>query len=218
MSKKSVEVVIDVHEPPEITGAIDSHPDVEHYSFAELPAADIEVEGIGFERKTVSDYINSLKKGRIDSQTRKLAQRYEVAYILIDGDTSETENPFKSSMDGGSVRGSWASLTAREDSGVHSVIPCSNPALLADTAIRHARKHIEESDREFIPTDATEPDAPTALKMYMQIDGVGPSMAQTLYDEFPTIQDFVVKGNYETLQDLDGIGEKTAITIIDAFV
>lgn len=218
MSKESVNVTIDVHEPPEITGAIDQHPDVEEYTFDSDFHADLEIEGVGFERKTISDYVKSLKDQRIEDQTRRMGQVYRHAYILVDGDTTETDSPFKSGMNGSSIRGSWASLTARENSGVHSVIPCSNPALLADMAVRISRKHIEESDEIFIPESATEPDAPTALRMYAQIEGVGQATAQTLYDEFQTIEEFMDRANYDTLRDLEGIGDERALTIIDAFI
>lgn len=218
MSKQKVEVIIDVHEPTDISETVASHTDVESISIDDLPAADLEIAGVGFERKTVKDYISSLKEDRLDRQLHKLGQRYEHAYVLIDGDASETNDPFRSDIAESSIRGSWASLTAREDSGVHSVIPCSNSALLADMAIRLARKHIEESGRQFIPTESAEPDAPTALKMYLQINGVGPSMAETIYEQYPTVQEFMDEADYEALQELEGIGEQMALRIIDAFV
>lgn len=217
MTKENVHVRIDSREPPEVTGAISAHPDVENYTLTKLPAADLEIGGIGFERKTIEDYNSSMQEQRLESQTRKMGERYEIAYILIEGNMAETQNVFKSSIAGNSLRGSMASLTAR-DSGVRSVIPCSNLDMLADYAVRLARKHVEDKGREFIPTEATEPDAPTAMKMYLQIDGVGPQMAQNLYDEFPTISRFVEESSYEKLQTIEGIGEKTAIQIIDAFV
>jgi ERCC4-type nuclease len=223
MTKEQVEVVIDVHEPPEITGAVSNHPDVESFRIDALPAADLEIEGVGFERKDIGDYVKSMKDGRLDrnnpdGQPYKLGERYDHAYILFDGDFSETDSPFKSDMDGEALRGHMASLTAREDSGVHAVIPVSNPALLADMAVRLARKHIEESDDKFIPQPVEDPDVDTTLQMYCCINGVGPTTAEKLKDDFPTMQDFVHNANYDSLQQVDGIGEKTAIRIIEEFI
>lgn len=221
MTKQKVHVIIDSNEVaqnPEIVGKVYEHEEVESYEEKDLPAADLEIEGIGFERKTPSDYIGSLKKGRLTEQTHKLGQRYEHAYVLYEGDLVQSEQPFKSGMEATSIRGSMASLTAREESGVRAVIPVSNMDLLIDMAIRIARKHIEESDQEYIPKPATAPDEPTAKMMYACIDGVGPSMAQTLYEEYPTITEFIERADYEALQDLDGIGENRAIQIIEAFV
>lgn len=222
MTKEHVEVTIDVHEPPEITAAVDAHPEVEDYKFENpMPAGDLEINGIGFERKTVSDYVNTLKGSgthTLDEQLHKLNQRYEIAYLLIDGDMSETENPFKSDMPGEAIRGSWASLTAREDSGVQAVIPCSNPALLVDEAVRLARKHIEPKQGDYIPKPIDNSDYSVTAMMYACIPSVGATLAQELEDEFPTIADFMNRADFDTLQEVDGIGEKRALKIIDEFV
>lgn len=218
MVKKSVEVVIDVREPPEITGAVDAHPEVESYEFAELPAADLEISGIGFERKAPGDYVGSLKDGRLTEQTMKLGQRYEHAYILYEGSIVETDSPFKSSMNGSSIRGSMASLIAREDSGVHAVIPVSNRELLVDMAIRIARKHIEESDQKYIPKPDVGVNADPTEMMYACIPGVGPEMAERLKEHYPTIRMFTEEASFEELQEIEGIGEERALKIIDAFV
>lgn len=215
MTKRDVDVIIDINEPGEITSAVDLHDEVRSYQLKELPAADLEISGVGFERKTPEDYVQSMMDDRLTQQTHKLGERYEHAYILLEGDIVETENPFKSSMKGESIRGSMASLIAREDSGVHGIIPCSNQGLLIDMAIRVSRKHVEEAGSEFVPKPSTGVDAPTTLMMYACIDGVGPEMAQTLYEEYPTISEFVYNADYDSLQQLDGIGEKTAIRIIE---
>ena len=216
--KQKVSVKVDIHEPEQITGAVATHDDVEEYSIGSDFHADILVEGVAFERKSVSDYVKSLKEDRLKDQTRRMGEVYEHAYILIDGDMSETDSPFKSDMNGTSIRGSWASMTAREDSGVHAVIPCSNPSMLADMAIRLARKHVEESDETFVPSPATEPDASTTTMMFACINGVGPKMAETLSDEFDSISDFMDRADYEMLQDIEGVGPKTATRILEAFI
>jgi DNA excision repair protein ERCC-4 len=216
--KESVSVVIDVHEPPEITGVIDAHDEVEDYSFEELPASDIEIEGVGFERKTIEDYTSSLTSGRLTEQVRKLGQRYEHAYILVDGDMSETDSPFRSNIDGKSLRGHMASLTARDNSGVHAVICCSNQTMLADMAVRLTRKHIEDSDESFVPQPVDDPDVSTTTMMFACVDGVGPKMAETLSDEFSSVEDFMDRADFDTLRGIEGVGDKMAARILEAFV
>lgn len=219
MSKQEVEVVIDVHEPPEITEAVVAHDEVSGYKIESLPAADLEVSGVGFERKDNSDYAKSLKDGRLEDQTRKLGERYEHAYVLFDGSLVETKNIFKSGMNGASLRGSMASLTAREDSGVQAVIPVSNPSLLVDMAVRLARKHVEDNDGvEFIPQPVDDPDINRTIQMYCCIDGVGPKTAKAIYEEFPSMKDFIHNVDYDSLRRIDGIGEKTALRIIEQVV
>lgn len=218
MSKKQVEVIIDLNEPPEITAAVDDHPEVENYKFDDLPAADLEIAGIGFERKTPNDYVGSLKDGRITEQTEKLGQRYDHAYILYEGSMVETEDPFKSAMKGKSVRGSMASLSVRENSGINHVIPCGNRELLVDCAIRWARKHIEDSDKQYIPTPDVGFEADEVEMMYACIPGVGPEMARRLRSEYPTMRSLIENGDLESLQEIEGIGVERALTIIETLV
>lgn len=52
MTKATVEVTVDIREPPEVATAVDAHADVASYSYAEMDSADIEIAGVGFERKT----------------------------------------------------------------------------------------------------------------------------------------------------------------------
>jgi ERCC4-type nuclease len=110
-----------------------------------------------------------------------------------------------------------ASLTAREDSGVRGAIPCSNPALLADMAIRLARKHIEDSDKEFVPQPVQDPDVDPMVQMFCAVPGVGVKTAKNLSDEYPSIAKFIAQMDHDKLQEVDGVGEKTATDIIDTF-
>lgn len=200
-----------------VPDAFDAHPDVDSIDMSErLPAGDIELLGVGFERKTISDYVASMEDGRIDEQVVKLSQVYDESYILVEGDLAGTENMF-SGMSGTSIRGSMASVTAR-DNGVNAVIPCSTIELLADMATRLARKHVEESDKKYLPThDLQDNDAPVEMKMYACIDGVGPETAESLYEKYPVPAFLCKMSSVEKLTEIDGIGEKTAKKVLVAF-
>lgn len=218
MTKTTVDVRIDIHEPGDLTAALDTHDEVESLTVDVLDAADIAIGSVGFERKTIEDYVQSMTDDRLREQAHKMSQLYEVAYVLVEGDMTQTESPFKSGMSGESLRGSWASLTAREESGVRAVIPCSNLSLLADMAVRLARKHIEESDDDYIPKgDVTGVDEPTTKMMYACIDGIGAKGAETLYEEWPSIWDFIANASYNDVANLDGFGEKTAKAVMEGF-
>lgn len=217
MSKKeSVDVKIDVHEE-DVTAIVMSHPEVADYEIADNFHADLEISGIGFERKTVEDYNSSLQNGRLESQVFRMGQKYEHSYVLIDGDMAETESPFQSAIPGKSLRGSMASITVREN-GIDAVIPCSNTELLVDTAIRLARKHLEEKDSTYIPTSDVDESAPTALKIYSQLSSIGPQTAKNLYEEYPTVRELMEDGDYESLQEVEGIGEERAMKILEELV
>lgn len=218
MSKVQVTVKIDTREVDDIINKMiseaQSHSDVREIHPEHLPAGDLDIAGVGFERKTVSDYVSSLQEGRIDEQTTKLDQYYERAYILVDGDLVETNSPFRSGMDPASIRGSMAALTAREDSGVHAVIPVSNTALLFDMAVRLARKEIEVTEDNYLPTGDVDTSHPTALQQYGCLPGIGPAMAERIYEEYPSMTDFVRQATIEDLMDIEGIGRSTAMKII----
>ncbi len=216
MTKEKVVVVIDVHEPPDITDEVSKHPEVEDFNIDSDFGADIEIAGVGFERKTIGDYASSLTEGRLEEQRFKLSQRYEYAYVLIDGNMQETRNLFKSSLDGTSIRGHMASLTAREISGINAVIPCGNTKLLVDMAIRLARKHVEDKNREYVPTDEVDDDTPVAIKVYCQLPNVGPKTAKKLHEKWPALNEFYENVTYESLKEIEGIGENRALQIIGA--
>lgn len=217
--KESVHLEIDSREDEDVIVKIIQHaiehPDVETFEEKELPAADLAIGPIGFERKATGDYISSLTKQRLKEQVVKMEQHYEHAYVLYEGDLRETEHPEYSGISPASLRGSMASITARKDV---PVLCCSNLSLLIDMAVRLARKHMEE-ESGYLPRGAvTGSDEPTAKKMYGCIPGVGPEMAEILYDEYPSVAQFLSNADSDELQKLDGVGPKTAETIMEGFL
>lgn len=223
MTDQLLEVIIDSREESRVIYDLATHfilhaDTIGDWSEEELPAGDIEIGGIGFERKTISDFASSLMEDRLFEQAYKLNQRYEHAYILIEGNLSQTDNRLDIGSDiaPASLRGAMASLTSRH--GL-PVICCSNRRLLADMAVRLARKHIEEASSEVFPTsDIKERDMPTAMRMYGCIPGVGPETARTLHGEYPTIAEFMRDASIDSLKELDGIGDKMASEIMGAFL
>lgn len=221
--RKQVTVIIDDREDDDVIADLATefnlHDDVEEWRVDHLASADLSINGVGFERKTISDYVSSLMEQRLHEQVAKMKQQYEHAYILVEADMRHTTNPFEaanSNISPAAVRGSMASVTARE--GL-PVIHCSNRVLLADYAIRLARKHIEESDEGFLPKGAvTGTDKPTAMKMYGCIEGIGPEKAKALYHAWPSVMEFVAEANKENVADLEGFGEETAKKVLEGFM
>ena len=213
MSKQTVTATVDVSEPPQMTEVVASHDEVAEWALDALDAADLVIADIGFERKTVEDLAASIEDGRLDAQVRKLSDAFETAYILLDGDLIETEQLYGSSMRPSSLRGAIASVTAR-DNGIEAVIPCSSTELLVDEAVRLARKHTEDPSRSFVPDpDPAVADAPTPVKMYAALPGVGPELAERLADEFP-VPAALVEAGADDLQQVEGIGERRAAEIV----
>lgn len=206
----AVTIVVDVHEPEEIENAALFHPDADGVALNHpLESADLIVNGIGFERKTPSDYANSLTGGRLKGQVAAMADAFDHAYILVEGDVGDFETLGHSGIDAAALRGSVASFAARD--GVHTVF-CGDAETLVDMAVRLGRKHTEAPSSVHIPTPDVD-DAPVTVKILACVDGVGPETARAIVDEFadvPTVLDAI---DSDVLTTVDGVGPKTAATI-----
>lgn len=204
-----VHVAIDDREPASLIRTVREHPDVESVEVLRLAAGDLVIDGTGFERKTLSDYVSSAM-GRsgsdLDDQVRRLGERYDHAYVLLEGNLDDLEG-LRTGVPASAIRGSIASITARQ--GV-PVLPCSDRDRLVDMATRLGRKHVEEPSVRQLPTGAiTARDEPTAKRMYACIDGIGPRLAAALYESYPSVE-ALLTASIEELQAIDGIGEGRA--------
>lgn len=202
----SAVVVLDTREPPTLYDALEENPDVEEVMAARLEAADLSINGVGFERKTLEDYVQSMTDGRFPDQLEKLAA-YDTAYILIEGDMADTETLTHTDMRGSSIRGHMASLTARSEHQVRGVIPCSNTAMLADYAVRLARKHTEAPESAFIPTGAVGIDEPVGKRMWACLPEVGPALAERLWRAYGSPTRYTPA---DDMTKVDGIASTTA--------
>lgn len=181
----------------------------------EMPAGDICIGRVGFERKTPSDYASSLTEGRLDEQVAKMGDNYDHAYILVEGSLSDLLRLEHTRLMGTSIRGSVASITAR-DNGVNAVLFVDDEENLIDLAVRLALKHDTDPTTRHLPPDELGSDVATDVKMYAQIDGVGPETAEALAIAFDSPKDCIVAGP-STYQFIEGIGPKTAQNIHEAF-
>lgn len=210
-----VTVLVDDREPAAVVAAVRDHPDVAGVEVQRLLAGDVVVGDVGFERKTVADYV-STGMGRsspdLASQVERLAEAFADAYVLLEADLP-TEADLDGSVSAVAVRGSMASITARL--GV-PVVPCGDLAGLVDMAVRIGRKHAEEpSPRPLAPSAVTARREPTAKRMYACIEGVGPETATRLHEAFPTVADALAAGPDE-LERVEGVGPVRARAIHDA--
>jgi ERCC4-type nuclease len=108
-----------------------------------------------------------------------------------------------------------ASITARDKT---PVVMVGTTELLVDYATRLARKHLEDSDGLELPKSAVKRKEPTAKRMYGCIEGIGPEGAQTLYERWPSIAQFMSNADVDEIRKLDGFGKKTAEMVMDGFL
>ena len=209
----AVTVAVDDREPAALVEAVRAHPDVDAVAVQRLEVGDVVVGDVGVERKTLADYASTLL-GRagpdLYDQVRRLRDAYAHPYLLL-------EDQFPADGDEGvpavAVRGSAASITARLGT---PVVPCSDRARLVDVAVRLGRKHTEDPSTPALPAGAvTARREPTAKRMYGCIDGVGPAIADRLYDAYPTVADLVEASPAE-LTAVEGVGPTRAAAILSA--
>lgn len=214
--KQTVNVVVDSRE--EIQDRVPhlvEHDEVNEFTIEELPTGDLVIEGVVFENKKPSDYASSItdEDDRLKDQVERMAEAYDHAYVLLEGDMSDLEELSHTQMKPQSLRGFAASLSARN--GV-PVIPCSNSKTLVDMAIRLARKHIEDpTDSGLRVKSSAANDAPLVERMYGCISGVGADTANSLHLQYPSLQD-ALDATVDDFTVINGVGVKTAETIHDS--
>lgn len=210
-------VVVDVHEPDAVRYLALGHPDTDNWMEHDLEAADIVVNGVGFERKTPSDYASSVLDDRLNEQIAKLKDVYDHAYILLEGGLDDFSSLPHTAINAASLRGHAASTTARH--GI-PVIPTGGSTgtetahrLLVDTAIRLGRKHTEAPVSDYLSVSSVGSDVSPGVKMWAALDGVGPERAESLTDVYGTPVDWAEDAPDLTV--VDGIGSKTAESLVE---
>lgn len=176
-----------------------------------LPVGDIAVGGCLFERKTVSDFADSVRDGRLTDQLDRLDTADASTYILIEGDMRDFEHLY-SNIGAPSLRGMVASITVRADT---PVLFCSNMQTLVDALLRLARK--ADSAVETVQTGQahTAQDSDFMTNLFLGIDGIGAELAERLADEFDSIPTLATATRSD-FEAIDGIGPTKADDIVDA--
>jgi ERCC4-type nuclease len=210
-----VAVTVDDREPAGLVDAVRTHSDVTDAVVERLPTGDLAIGSVGFERKTLRDYVTSaMGRGGSDltDQVERMAAAYDHSYVLLEGDFADLES-LRTNVSPASVRGSMASITARQ--GV-PVIPCTDRRRLVDFAIRLGRKHAEEPTAAGLPTGSVPSRRePTAKRMYGCVEGIGPQLAAALYDRYPTVESLLAASR-DDLIGIEGIGQTRAEAIYTA--
>lgn len=211
--------VIDDREPKNLIERLDRSAFV-----ARLEYGDIKIWGFNglqilIERKTVSDLLSSMSSRRIYRQIRGLIQEADVPILLIEG--------FMSSYGSGKVRyrngesgWRWVSiqniLLSFQLHGL-KVIYSTNQDMTV-RMLRSLESYFRKPDHSVLDTPPEplftigEP-ATRKVKMLMCLPGIGEEMAGRLLDRFDTIEG-IVSANKEEIEEVYGIGEKTADKIL----
>lgn len=175
---------------------------------------------VGVERKDVSDFIGSMKDGRVFKQARDMAEIYERPIIILEGQMSKAFK--RSAMRPSSVYGALSSLAL--DYGIN-IIPTDTPESTAILLHRLAYREQAKEDRT-IQIRSINRQLPLHQQQIYLLSGlpqIGNTLAQELLNKFDSpllvIQEFAdaevktsksgkTKRLLGALSEVKGIGPK----------
>ena len=169
--------------------------------FRKLEIGDYIVRGVVIERKTVSDFINSMKSGRLITQLDGLKQ-YDSRLLVIEGiDEQElyTDSEQKIGMHPNSVRGFLLSILLKHK------VPIIFTQNYEDTA-KFLLVLSKQEDRESPLNPTRKFHTVKEQRQYVLegFPGIGPKTAKKLLDKFGSIKE-VINAPEEELRKLIGV-------------
>lgn len=158
------------------------------------------------ERKTAKDFVDSLVDKRLFKQARSLMEEFKRPLIILEGD-----DLYNGMINPNAIRGSIASIAL--DFGI-SIIPTRNAQ---DTAAMIKRIAIREQSGEKTPIQIRTDKKPVNLweqQLFIieSLPNIGPVNAKNLLEHFGTVAN-IINASESQLQEVEGIGKKTAANI-----
>lgn len=158
------------------------------------------------ERKTAKDFVDSIVDKRLFKQARSLMEEFKRPLIILEGD-----DLYNGMINPNAIRGSIASIAL--DFGI-SIIPTRNAQ---DTAAMIKRIAIREQSGEKTPIQIRTDKKPVNLweqQMFIieSLPNIGPVNAKNLLEHFGTVAN-IINASESQLQEVEGIGKKTAANI-----
>lgn len=158
------------------------------------------------ERKTAKDFVDSIVDKRLFKQARSLMEEFKRPLIILEGD-----DLYNGMINPNAIRGSIASIAL--DFGI-SIIPTRNAQ---DTAAMIKRITIREQSGEKTPIQIRTDKKPVNLweqQLFIieSLPNIGPVNAKNLLEHFGTVAN-IINASESQLQEVEGIGKKTAANI-----
>ena len=174
-----------------------------------MSVADYQVsEDVAIERKTAKDFVDSIVDKRLFKQARMMMEEFKKPILILEGDDF-----YSGFINPNAIRGSMASIAL--DYGI-SIIPTRNPedtaAMIKRIAIREQKgeKRSIQIRTERKPQNLWE----QQLFIIESLPNIGPVNAKNLLEHFGSVK-AVLNADEKQLQEVDGIGKKTAKNIKD---
>lgn len=158
------------------------------------------------ERKTAKDFVDSIVDKRLFKQARSLMEEFKRPLIILEGD-----DLYNGMINPNAIRGSIASIAL--NFGI-SIIPTRNAQ---DTAAMIKRIAIREQSGEKTPIQIRTDKKPVNLweqQLFIieSLPNIGPVNAKNLLEHFGTVAN-IINASESQLQEVEGIGKKTAANI-----
>ncbi|MBQ7929345.1 MAG: DEAD/DEAH box helicase [Methanobrevibacter sp.] len=163
-------------------------------------------DDVVIERKTAKDFVDSIIDKRLFKQARELSEEFKHPIIILEGD-----DIYNGMIHPNAVRGTIAAIAI--DFGI-SIIPTRNSQ---DTAAMIKRMAVREQNGEKVHIQIRTDKKPVSLweqQLFIieSLPNIGPVNAKNLLQHFGTVEKVITASESE-LQEVEGIGEKTAKNI-----
>lgn len=163
-------------------------------------------DDVVIERKTAKDFVDSIIDKRLFKQARELSEEFKRPLLILEGD-----DIYNGMIHPNAVRGTIAAIAI--DFGI-SIIPTRNSQ---DTAAMIKRIAVREQNGEKVNIQIRTDKKPTSLweqQLFIieSLPNIGPVNAKNLLKHFGTVEK-VINASEDELQEVEGIGKKTAKNI-----
>lgn len=172
-----------------------------------MAVADYQVsEEVAIERKTAKDFVDSIVDKRLFKQARMMMEEFKKPIMILEGDDF-----YSGFINPNAIRGAMTSIAL--DYGI-SIIPTrtaeDTAAMLKRIAIREQKgeKRSIQIRTERKPQNLWE----QQLFIIESLPGIGPVHAKRLLEHFGSVK-AVLEADEKKLQEVEGIGKKTAKNI-----
>lgn len=199
-----IEIIADDREPPELTEALGNIEGIE-VAIDRLKLGDYLVDpDLLFERKTLPDFAESIKSGRIFQQGCRLASAKHRAVLILEGTSKDA---LQSGMSRESVQGAIISLT------IILGLPMLRSQSKEESArlIAYTARQMERLPHGAIYRHGYRPKGERKRKLFVLqgLPGIGPERAERLLDHFGSLE-AVFFAEEDEIADVTGIGYPTA--------
>lgn len=172
-----------------------------------MEVADYQVsEEVAIERKTAKDFVDSIVDKRLFKQARMMMEEFKKPIMILEGDDF-----YSGFINPNAIRGAMTSIAL--DYGI-SIIPTRTAEDTAAMIKRIATREQKGEKRSIQIRTERKPQNLWEQQLFIieSLPGIGPVHAKRLLEHFGTVRK-VLEADEKKLQEVEGIGKKTAKNI-----